>query len=136
MYGQLLVKPIERKIKNPTYLEGQFHAHGGEFASTLILCLVATAPPLDSYPFHPFPTPSAHITQFTTTSTIMVFFVRDTIALKQWKVFLEISDRKCFYIGRFKMELLNKNWRRPQWWKKMLEVPILVLDLSTCQKVL
>jgi hypothetical protein len=80
MYGQLLGKPIERKIKNPTYLEGQFHAHGGKFASSLIPCLVATAPPLDSYPF---PTPSAHITQFRTTSTIMVFFVWDTIALKQ-----------------------------------------------------
>jgi hypothetical protein len=38
--------------------------------------LVATAPPFDSYPFHPFPTPSAHITLFTTmTSTIGVFFI-------------------------------------------------------------
>jgi hypothetical protein len=59
-------------------LEGQFLAHGGEFPSTLVPCLVGTAPPFDSCPFHPFPTPSAHITLLTTTtSTISAFFVRD-----------------------------------------------------------
>jgi hypothetical protein len=67
-----------KKIRNPTYLEGQFLAYGGEFPSTLVPCLVATAPAFDSCPFHPFPTPSAHITLLTTmTSKISVFFVRD-----------------------------------------------------------
>ncbi len=76
MYRQLLIKPLTRKIKTPTYLKCQFLAHGGEFPSTLVPCLVATAPPFDSCPFHPFPTPWAHITLFTTTtSTIMVFFI-------------------------------------------------------------
>ncbi len=59
-------------------MEVLFLAHSGEFPSTLISCLVATAPPFDSCPFHPFSTPSAHITLFTMmTSTITVYFVRD-----------------------------------------------------------
>jgi hypothetical protein len=59
-------------------LEGQFLAHGGKFPSTLVPCLVATAPPFDSFTFHVFPTPLADITLLTTTiSTILVFFVWD-----------------------------------------------------------
>ncbi len=38
-------------------MEGQFLAHGGEFPSSLVPFLVTTAPPFDSCPFHPFPTP-------------------------------------------------------------------------------
>jgi hypothetical protein len=42
-----------KKKRTPTYLEGQFLAHGGESPSTLVPYLVATAPPFDSCPFHP-----------------------------------------------------------------------------------
>ncbi len=43
------------------YLDGQSLTHGSESPSTLVLCLVAVAPPFNSNPPHPFPTPSAHI---------------------------------------------------------------------------
>ncbi len=78
---QLILEPtlLVKKWKEPfTYLEGRCFAHCGESPSTLVPCLVATAPTFTSNPPHPFPTPSAHIILFTTTSTITVFFVRDT----------------------------------------------------------
>ncbi len=55
---------MERRKVPLTYLEGRCFAHGGESPSTLVPCLVATAPPFDSNPLHPFPTPSAHITLY------------------------------------------------------------------------
>ncbi len=65
----------------------QFLAYGGEFPSTLVPCLVATAPPFDSRPFHPFLTPLAHITLLTmTTSTILVFFIQDNYPLYTHKI--------------------------------------------------
>jgi hypothetical protein len=77
MYSNF-VEPLEKQKGTPTYLEGQFVAHGDEFPSSLVPCLVTTAPPLTLAPFHPFSHPSAHITLFTRmTSTITVFFLWD-----------------------------------------------------------
>jgi hypothetical protein len=58
----LIEPPCEKKMRTPIYLEGRCLAHGGESPSTLVPSLKATAPPFDSNPFHPFPTPSAQIT--------------------------------------------------------------------------
>ncbi len=62
---------------NPTYLEGRRSTHSGESPSTLVPCLLATAHPLlsnppspPSQPFHPH-----YVTM--TTSTIMIFLVRN-----------------------------------------------------------
>ncbi len=59
---QLIVNkknPLWKKRKQPpTYLEVRCIAHGGASPSTLVPWLVATAPPLNSDPLHPFPTPS------------------------------------------------------------------------------
>jgi hypothetical protein len=78
MHRQLVIKSLE-KIKNPNLLgRASFLLMVAKFPSPLVPCLVSTAPSFDSYPFHPFPTPSAHITLFTTTtSMMMVFFVHD-----------------------------------------------------------
>ncbi len=54
------IEPLERRT--PTYLEGQLLARGGEFPSTLVPCLVTTAPPLVLAPFTPFPPLSPHST--------------------------------------------------------------------------
>ncbi len=63
IHNQSLTKPpCEKKKRIPTYLEDRCLAHGGESPSTLVPCLVATAPNFDSNPLHPFPTPSACIT--------------------------------------------------------------------------
>ncbi len=52
---------MEGRKEPVTYLEGRSFAHGGESPSTLVPCLVATAPPFNSNPPHPIPTPSARI---------------------------------------------------------------------------
>jgi hypothetical protein len=57
MCMQLLLKPLTKVIGTPSYLEGQFLACGDESPSTLVSCLVTTAPPFGFCPFHPFPTP-------------------------------------------------------------------------------
>jgi hypothetical protein len=56
---QLLIEPLAEITKSPTYLEGQFLAHGGESPSTLVPCLLATAliftplpPPHSSAPLY------------------------------------------------------------------------------------
>jgi hypothetical protein len=74
-----VIEPLQKIIKHSDLLGGQVScswwqipSHSGPLSG--INCL-----PFDSCPFHPFPTPSAHITLFTmTTSTITVFFVRDS----------------------------------------------------------
>jgi hypothetical protein len=50
--------------ETPTYLEGQFLARVDESPSSLVPCLVTTAPPMALAPFHLFCHPSAHITLF------------------------------------------------------------------------
>jgi hypothetical protein len=63
IHNQSLTEPpCEKKKITPTYLEGRCLAYGGESPSILVPCLEATAPPFDSNPLHPFPTPSACIT--------------------------------------------------------------------------
>jgi hypothetical protein len=54
---QLLIEPLAEITKSPTYLEGQFLAHGGESPSTLVPCLLPTA-----LIFTPLPTPQPHYT--------------------------------------------------------------------------
>ncbi len=56
--------PCEKKLRSPTYWEGQCLGHGGESPSTLVPCLVATASPFDSYPLRLFPTTSARLTLY------------------------------------------------------------------------
>jgi hypothetical protein len=64
-HNQSSAEPLVKRRKEPhTYLEGQCFAHAGKSPSTLVPCLIATAPPFDSNPLHPFPTPSVHITLY------------------------------------------------------------------------
>jgi hypothetical protein len=79
MYRQLLSNPLQKITRNPDLLRGPVLAHGGDFPSTLVPCLVATAHPLTLVPFTPFPLLSPHTLFTTTTSTITVFVVRDSI---------------------------------------------------------
>jgi hypothetical protein len=74
--------PLVKIIKEiPTYLEGRCFTQGGEYSSTLVPCLVATAHPLLSNP----PSPPSHpvgphyVTM--TTSTITAFFARNSSCL-------------------------------------------------------
>jgi hypothetical protein len=74
-YNQSLIKtPCQGKKEqeNPNLLAWC------ESPSTLVPCLLATAPPLDAEPLSPLSHPFSPITLFTTTtSTIKVFFVRE-----------------------------------------------------------
>jgi hypothetical protein len=92
-------EPLAKQQRTATYLEGQFLARGDEFPSTLVPSLVTTAPPFSLHHFHPFPPfpPLGHITLFTeTTSTITVFFVRNTFSGKNnYKNF--IMTFLCWY---------------------------------------
>jgi hypothetical protein len=65
IHNQSLTEPhVKRSKEPPPYSEGQCLAYGGESPSTLVPCLVATAPTFDSYPLHPFPILSARITLY------------------------------------------------------------------------
>jgi hypothetical protein len=89
------IEPLEKRKGTPTYLEGQFLARGDEFPSTLIPCLVTTAPLLTLAPFHPFTHPTAHIPLATrTTSIIMVFFVRDTLMYSPIRILDFVSSNQ------------------------------------------
>jgi hypothetical protein len=54
MCMQLLLNPLTKVIRTPSYLVGQFLSHGDKSPSTLVPCLVATATPFCSGPFTPF----------------------------------------------------------------------------------
>ncbi len=104
-YRQSSIEPLAEIKRTLTYLEGQYLAHGSELPSPLAPCLGATAPPFDSYPFHPFPTSSAHITLFTmTTSTITAFLMRDTYAFPEKK--------GTFLVQRLPLLLISWNRHR------------------------
>jgi hypothetical protein len=66
-----------RKNKSPTYLGGQCLAHGGKSPSNLL----ATSPPFDSYPLHPFPPPQPHYTVYNDDIINTAFFVLDMYIL-------------------------------------------------------
>ncbi len=106
--------PRENDKRNPTYLEGRCFTHGGESPSTLVHCLVATGhsllsnPPLT--PSHPF---SPHYVTMTT-STITVFFVRNSKKNgKLYFFFTFINDFfKVNFFNGFELRAEEHKWSR------------------------
>ncbi len=85
MYRQSLIEPLAEIMKIP-YLRGgpvscswcRIPIRSGPLPGS-------NCPPFNSYPLHSFPTPSARVTLFTTTtSTITVFFIWDIYLSKGW----------------------------------------------------
>ncbi len=75
MQSIIWVEHLFARIKAiPSYLEGWCLAHGGEFRSTLVPCLLATVHSLLSYPPHTFLTPFSphYVTMMISTITIFL----------------------------------------------------------------